>query len=180
MRAHRLTVGAGVVFAGVLGVCPPSPVSCPLAEAQELKVAFVDVGKLFDGYEKTKQNEVVLEGKGKQQEAQLQQRLEELKKLRTGMELLNNDAREGRQRQIEEKADELQRLRNSAGRTLRSERDKMAADILEDIQRAVEDYAQANAVTVVLDERSVLFGVPAIDVTDPILQILNARAGKKP
>ena len=172
MKYSRRQVVRMLVLAAVF-TCPLSPVPCPIAGAQEMKVGYVDVAKLFDNYERTKASDAALEGKGKQKEAELEGRVNDLKKLRQSLELLNDKAREARAREIEEKADELQRFRNNTARDLRRERDEIAKQILDEIQRAIQEYAKANSFTFILDERFVLFGQPGHDVTDEVLKFLN-------
>ena len=149
--------------------------------AQEMKIGYVNLGKVFDGYERTKASEAALEQRGKQKEAEFEGRMNELKKLRASLELLNADARDAKTREIEEKSEELQRFRNAAARDLGRDRDRAARDLLKAIQDGITNYAKANGYSMILDSRSLLFAVPAFDVTDPVLQILNSQAkGTKP
>jgi outer membrane protein len=153
---------------------------CPAAWAEELKIAYVDMGKLFDNYERTKTSEAVLEKKGKQKEAELEGRVNELKKLRESLELLNDKAREAKAREIEAKADELKRFRTNTARDLRQERDEMAQRILQEIQAVVTDYGKTNGFSMILDERTMLYGRPTYDATDEVLALLNSRYKAKP
>lgn len=152
----------------VLGVLSP-------AQAEELKVGFVNLAKVFDGYNRTKASDATLEKKGKQKEAELEGRMNELKKLREGLELLNDDARELKAREIEERAEELQRFRTTTARDLRRDRDKLAKEILKEIQQALEEYAKTNGYALLIDSRSLLYGRSAEDVTDEVLTLLNSR-----
>lgn len=177
MHSRRLTI-AIVFLVGALCTYPLSPIPCLTVEAAELKIGYVNLAKVFDGYERTKASDAVLEGKGKQKETEFEGRMNELKKLRQNLELLNDQVREAKTREVEEKADELQRFRANTARDLRRERDKIAKEILAEIQRGVEEYAKANGFSLILDERSLLYGQPAYDVTDAILTQLNSRAQK--
>jgi len=154
--------------------------TCPLLGAEEFKIAYVDVGKLFDHYERTKASEAVLEKKGKQKETELEGRVNELKKLRESLELLNDKAREAKAREIEAKADELKRFRTNSARDLRQERDEVAQQILQEIQAVVTDYGKTNGFSIILDERTMLYGQPAYDATDEVLALLNRRYKAKP
>lgn len=147
--------------------------------AQELKIGYVNIPKVFDSYERTKALEAGLEKKGQQKESELQGRMNELKKLRESVELLNDQAREAKMRDIEEKTDALKRFRSNVARELSRERDQMAGQILKEIQQTVVDYAKANNFSLILDERSVLFGQSVYDATDEILTALNNRTAKK-
>ena len=165
-----------VVWLGLLGV----GLACPTLGAEEFKVGYVSVGKVFDGYERTKLSDATLEKQGKQKEGELEGRLNELKKLRQNLELLSNEAREAKTKEVEEKTDELQRFRAGTARDLRRERDKIATEILQEIQQAVEEYAKGNGYSLILDGRSLLYGQSAQDVTGEVLKLLNSRYAKKP
>lgn len=164
-----------VAVTALLISCLMSHVSCPPVGAEELKIAYVNMAELFDNYERTKSSDADLERRGKQKEVEFETRLNELKKLRQGLELLNDQTREAKARDIEERSDELQRFRASAARELRRERDRIAKQILQEIQQAVQDYAKANGFSLVLDDRSVLYGQPVYDATQEILVLLNSR-----
>jgi outer membrane protein len=145
------------------------------AGEEGLKVGVVNVARIFDEYDRTKASDVVLERKGKQKETELEARMNELKKLRESLELLNEEAREAKAREVEERAEDLQRFRTSTARDLRRERDKIAKDILGEIQRAMEEYAKANGFALLLDARSILYGEGGLDVTDEVLARLNSQ-----
>jgi outer membrane protein len=148
--------------------------------AQEMKIGFVNVAKVFDGYRRTQASDATLEKKGKQKEAELQARLDELKKMRESLELLSPDAREPKERVVEEKADELQRFRTATARELRRERDRIAREILQDIDQTIKAFAAANGFALIMDERALLFGQKAADVTDAVLGTLNQQGGAAP
>jgi outer membrane protein len=149
------------------------------AQAQEMKVGFVNVAKVFDGYVKTQASDSALEKEGKQKEAELEGRMNELRKLRENLELLGDEARESKTREIEQKADDLQRFRANTARDLRRERDKIAKDLLDEIQVALDEFAKANSYTLILDSRALLYAENAHDITDQVLKVLNAKAAPK-
>lgn len=159
--------------------CFLTSVFCPLIWAEELKVGYVDMAKVFDGYYRTKTIDAQLETLGKQKETELKSRMEDLRKLRQGLELLSDQAREARERDIEEKSDELQRFRTTTARDLRREREKVAGEIFREIGQGITDYANANGFTLILDGRSLLYGQPGRDVSDAVLNLLNSRATTK-
>ena len=151
-----------------------------LLSAAETKIAYVSIARVFEGYQRTKNSDAVLEKKGKQKEAELEGRVAELKKLRQNLELMADDAKESKAREIEEKTDELQRFRNATARDLGRERDRIAKELLKEIQQTVEQYGTKNGFAMILDDRSLLYGQPAYDVTDEILNALNAPRGAAP
>ena len=151
---RRITIALAIGAAAV-GVLSPSRA----VMSGELKIGYVNLVKVFDNYERTKAADAELEKQGKQKDTELQARLNELKKMREGLELLNEQAREAKTREI--------------GR----ERQKLADTIFVDIQRVIDDYAKANGFSLILQkEKAVLYGEPAYDVTDEIMKLLNSRA----
>ncbi|MBI3087412.1 MAG: OmpH family outer membrane protein [Candidatus Omnitrophica bacterium] len=143
--------------------------------AAELKVGYVDLAKVFDSYRRTGESDQVLQQKSKQKQAELEGRVEELKKLRQSLELLNDQAREAKAREIEEKSDELKRLKSRSERELLGERNEMAKTILQEIGQTVAEYAKTNSFSVVLNQQMLLYGEEAYDVTDEVLKLLNDR-----
>lgn len=161
----------------VTGSWPPT--LGPSAEAEQLKMGYVDISRLFDEYERTKRSESLLEQKGKQKEEELERRLGDLKKLREGLELLSDEARDARAREIDKRADELRRLGAYSKRDLVKERDQTAQEILREIRQVVQEYAKANGFALLLDRQALLYGQDVYDVTDKVLQELNAREGTR-
>ncbi len=170
-----VTIGIGIIVGSAASIA-----WCPGLEAEELKVGYVNIGKVFDGYERTKVSDAALEKKGKEKETEFEARVNELKKLRQGLELLNNETKETKLHEVEKKEDELQQFRNATARDLGRERDKVAKEILREIQQGVQDYAKANGFSLILDERSLLYGQPAYDATSDVLKLLNSRTSKTP
>lgn len=149
------------------------------AGAEGLKIGYVNVWKVFNGYQRTKDSEGILEQKGKQKQAELENRVNELTKLRQGLELLNDQARQTKTREIEEKSDALQQLETKSQREFIRERNEAAKQILDEIDQAVKDYATANGFALLLDERSLLYGQDAYDATTEVLRMLNDRYAPK-
>ena len=169
-----------VAVAGVVG--PPPPAPCPLAGAAELKIGYVNLVRVFDSYQRTKDSEQVLEQQGKQKQAELEGRLGELKKMRQNLELLSDQTKDAKSKELEEKSDEFQRMKTKSERELVRDRNQVAKQILEEIDGAVTAYAKANGFSLVLDQRSLVVGDDAYDLSDEVLKSLNDRyaaSGKK-
>ena len=184
MNRHSKLKKAGVAtpaFSGwslLVGCLLSFAIVCPLW-ADEVKIGYVDLATVFDGYDRTKESEKGLERKGEKKQQELRNRAAELSKLRESIELLSNEAREAKVEEIEEKSDQLQRLKTRSERKLLRERNELARDILRDIDRAVADYAKKNNFTLILDQRSVVYVQDAYDLTDQVLEALNARYAAK-
>jgi Skp family chaperone for outer membrane proteins len=82
-------------------------------------------------------------------------------------------------KELEEKSDEFQRLKTKSQRELLRERNETAKVILDDIEHAVAEYAKANGFSIILDQRSLLYGTEMYDTTDAVLKMLNERYATK-
>ncbi len=159
----------------ILVCCALAAVCAPVGQAAELKIGYVNLAKLFDDYQRTKDSERLLAQKGEQKETQLKAQAADLKKMRDGLEPLNAQARETKVKDIEEKSDEFQRLKARAERDLVQERNQTAKIILDEIEQTVTDYAKTNNFSLIVDQRSLLYGQEAYDMTDELSKMLSQR-----
>lgn len=159
---------------GTLVVALAAP-AAPAAAADAVRIGYVNLAKVFDDYQRTKESEQALEARGKQRQQQLEGQLGKLKDLRSELDVLSDQAREAKTREIEEQSDEFKRLRTRSERELLTQRNQVAKQILDEITAVVTEYAQANGFSLVLDQRSLLYGQDTYNLTDEILKILNDR-----
>ena len=149
-----------------------SPV-CEKAFAKELKVAYVDLAKIFDEYKKTKDSEKVLEEKGKGKEDERAKMVDEVKKLKDEQALLSEKAKGEKQSAIDTKIKALQDYDTKTRNELMKDRNDMLGGIMKDIEKVVSDYAKANGYDIVLNSRMLLYGADQYDLTGEILTRLN-------
>lgn len=172
-RGWRRTLKRGGLVIGVAALW--MTVACPLVSASEVTIGYVDMVALFDKYQRTQRSESILEQQGKTKESELTRRLDELRRLREGLDLLSDEARDARVFEIEERADALKRFGKHTKLELARERDRVAQGIIEDIQQTVKDYAKDHGFSLILDERLLLYGQEGDDLTEAILTVLNAN-----
>lgn len=147
--------------------------ACEKAYAKELKMAYVDLAKVFDEYKKTKDAEKTLEEKGKVKEDERKKMVDELRKLKDEQTLLSEKARGEKQATIDAKIKVLQDFDNKARNDLVKERNDMLGGIMKDIEGVVSEYAKASGYDIVLNSRMLLYGAEQYDVTADILGKLN-------
>lgn len=148
---------------------------CGKAFAKELKLAYVDLAKVFDEYGKTKDSEKVLEGKGKTKEAERAKLVDEVKKLKDEQALMSEKAKAEKQGAIDMKIKALQEYDMKARNELVKDRNDMLAGIMKDIEGVVSDYAKASGYDMVLNSRMLLYGAEQYDLTTQILEKLNKK-----
>ncbi len=149
-----------------------------LASAASEKIGYMDLGKVFDDYNKTKDLDKELEAKGNTKEAEREKMVNEIKKLRQELDLLSDKAKEAKQAQIEERIKKLQDFERDARDSLRKERDDMARQILKEITDTINEIAKKEVYLLILDKRAMLYGREGDDLTNNILKVLNDRYAK--
>lgn len=149
--------------------------NCLSVSAEEIKIGYINLAKTFDEYEKTKQYDKSLEKKGDKQEKTRQKLVDEIKKLKDEMVLLSDKGKEEKQTIIDEKIKKLQEFDKETRDELRRERDDMVRDILREIDKVIQDYGKKKGYTVILNDRMLVYGNEAIDITGDIIDILNKK-----
>ena len=143
------------------------------AYAKELKLAYVDLGRVFDEYKITKDSEKDLEAKGKAKEAERKGLVDELKKLKDEQAMLSDKAKGEKQTAIDNKMKALNDFDTKARADLMKERNDKLNAIMKDIEKVVTDFAKENGYDMVLNSRTLLYGAEPYDLTAEILKRLN-------
>ncbi len=147
--------------------------------AVEAKIAYVDVGKAFDEYQKTKDADSTLEKKGQSKQDEREKKVDTIKKLKDELALLSEDARKKRQADLDQSLKDLQDFDSRVRDELRRERDSIVRDILKEIDEIISDYGNKQGYSLILNDRVLLYGRQDMDITSQIIQILNERYKKK-
>ena len=143
-----------------------------LAYAQE-KLAYVDLGRVFDEYKKTQEYDKILEKKQKAYEEEREKKLDEVKKLQEKLSLLSEEERESRKSDLEKKISQLQEFDRSSTQDLRKQRDDKVQVLFKDISKAIETYARKSGIALVFDKRGLAYEAKNLDITAQVLKILN-------
>lgn len=171
-KTFALTLGTLLAAAGLLGM----PVQ---AQAADLKIGYVDVPKVFDEYDKTKEFDKSLEGKGASKQADRDKLVSEIKKLRDEAELLTGKAKDDKQVAIDEKIKGLQEFDRSTRDMLRKERDGMVRDILKEIEAVIQDLGKAQGYSYIINNQALVFKSETGDLTNQVTKALNDQYAKK-
>lgn len=152
-----------------IGFC----LTLPSAWAKLDKVGYVDVTKVFDGYQKTKDNDVTLQEAGKKKEEERDALVHEVRRLKDEQALLAENAREKKQEEVDAKIRELQEYDAAARRELGEERNKKVREIFKDIDDTVQRFGEKKGYDLILNDRVLLYRSAALDVTEEVLNELN-------
>ncbi|MBI4353347.1 MAG: OmpH family outer membrane protein [Candidatus Omnitrophica bacterium] len=143
------------------------------------KIGYVDLARIFDEYQKTKELDKSLEARGAQKQAERDKMVAEVKRLRDEAELLSAKAKEDKQVSIDDKIKTLQEFDRSTRDTLRRERDSMVRDILKEIEAVIGDYGKAQGYSFIFNDRVLVFKDEQSDLTPQVVKALNGSYAAK-
>ena len=152
--------------------------SCSPAQAEGEKFAFIDVAKVFDDYQKTKDNDSVLQKEAEVKEEERNSLVQGIRQLKDETELLSDDAKLSKQAEIDKKVGALQEFDLEARKTLGEQRRGMIQEIFNDIDVVVQEYGKKNNLDFILNDRAVLYHRPDRNVTEVVLKELNKNYSK--
>ena len=193
MKKLFLTLLSAAVFAGIV----------PLkADDLPLKIAVIDMNRVFQEYNKTKINEAKLKKQAEIYKEYSTQLAQSLAKLRQEFVKLRDDSqnmvftaaeRENRRmnaqekyRQAAAKEAELREYNRDRQRQLRDEYEKLRSSILADISNVVSSKCLAEGYGLVLDKSGrslnniplVVYSSKTLDITESVIKTLNMGQNK--
>lgn len=163
---YRKLVVMGLAFLGVLSMTTGAAFAAG-------KIAYVDLSQTFDKYEKTKIYDDELGQIQKDKEKDLTQLADEIKAIEDKMPLLSEKEKGAKQKELDEKNARLKQTSQQVALDLRKERDDRLKEILQDIEKVIQSYAQKNQYDFILNDRVLLYGSASADVTQDIIDLLN-------
>ena len=170
-------------------------VATAVSACADSKVASVDMKKLFNGYYKTKLAQSSLEGRKLELRKEIKDMADGLEKAQTDYKqlldqvndpALSADERDKRKQAAADKAKEItssrtaiEQFQRQAEAQLADQSQRMSANLVGEIQKAVADKAKAGGYTLVMNAGStevVVFASDTNDLTVTVLAQLNAGA----
>ncbi len=139
------------------------------------KIGYVDLSRLFDEYHKTKEYDAVLEAKHGNLEKIGKEKIEKIKESEGKLALLKEDQKAALEKEIDLMKGEAEEFVRQEQSNLTKERNEKIREILLEIEKIVSDFAAQNGYDVILNDRVLIYGNPAQDLTEGILTILNKQ-----
>jgi len=147
--------------------------------AAEAKFAYVDLATAFDSYQKTKDYDTKLQDMQQGKQKEIDVKVKEIKDAQDKLPLLAEKEKAKKQAEIDAKTKDLQDFQRKAETELREQRDNSLKEILKDIQDVVNDMSKKEKYMFVFNERVLLYGDPALDITKTVVDKLNSQVSKK-
>jgi outer membrane protein len=139
------------------------------------KMAFVNLNRVFDEYNKTAQFDKILEEKTLGYQKERNAKLEKIQEAERRMNLLKEDEREKLAVQIQKDKDALMEFDRQKQTDLRKERDEKIRDILLEIEQVIKDFAEKEKYDFIFNDRVLIYGLATLDLTETIISTLNKK-----
>ena len=170
--------------------------------AAEPTIAFVSMERLFDDYYKTKAANIQLKARFESMDAPRRELMNQVKTLKNEIEKLGTEARDKslsdaerdkKRTAAEEKFDKfreaeakLAEFDNTYKKQFGEQMKKSQQQLVGEIREVIEAYVKEHGIRIAFDSsgktlnnvESVVYYDPALDLTEPILAILNKNATK--
>ncbi|MCR4337829.1 MAG: OmpH family outer membrane protein [Candidatus Omnitrophica bacterium] len=143
------------------------------------KIGFVDLSKIFDGYQKTKEYDEVLGKKQAEYEKSRNAKIEKLKEAQGKLALLKESEKEKAGKEMEQMKSDLLTYDQAERTELTKDRDEKIREILLEIEKQVSEFAKKEGYDFIINDRVLIYSNDALDITEPILKQLNAGYTKK-
>lgn len=145
------------------------------AQNTAIKVAYVDLSKIFDEYGKTKEYDKLLEQKHSTFEKEHNDKLQKIKESQDKLSLLKDEEKNKMIEQIDKQKAELMEFDRQKQADLRKQRDEKIREILLEIEKVIKDYAVQEKYTLVFNDKVLAYADASMDITASVLKLLNDR-----
>ncbi|MFH0984956.1 MAG: OmpH family outer membrane protein [Candidatus Omnitrophota bacterium] len=162
------------VKAGLLAILLVVSLVLP-AFAAEMKFAYVDVGEVFDNYQRTKDQDLMLKTAGEAKEKERAEMATKIRSMEDELALLAADARATKQEQLIEKKRQLEDFDRVVRQQLAEQRDKVVREIFQEIDAIVQDLSAKGGYDMVFNKRVLLAQKKNFDITPQV----SAELAKK-
>ncbi len=149
------------------------------AEAQPLKIAVVDLTRVFKEYKKTQKMETALENLSKAKQSERDKKVSEIKDMKDELALLNDAARDQKRQAFEDQLKGLSEFDQQTKEGLRDQRETSIGTLLKEIEAVVSLYAKDKGFDLVLSDRAILYRSDAVDVSGDVIAVLNQQDSGK-
>ncbi len=139
-----------------------------------LKVATVDMQKAIRTVPDGKAAKSKLESDAKTKQSRLDKSQDELKRMKDELEkqasLLKEEVKREKFKVYQQKLVELQESYVQLQNDLKAQEEKLLKPILEKLKKTIQQVSEARGFTLVIEQGSVLYVLPALDITDAVIK----------
>ena len=165
----------GLIFTVVFGL------ACVMsAQAKEMKFAFVDLSRVFDNYQKTKDSDAVLQKDSQAFQQERDKMIEKIRDAQGKLALLKESEKQKMQVDIDKQKADLIEFDKQKRTELAKQRDEKVREILLEIEKNVSEMAKKDGYDMIFNDRVLVYGDQTMNLTEKVLKGLNdSYPGKK-
>jgi outer membrane protein len=154
------------------------------AQAQDLKIGFVDLQRALNESEAGKHAKDEFRGQIDKVQNDLKRKKEDLDRMKEQMEkkgaVLKEEERRNMEKDFQKKARDFERTVKDTQAEMQGKDNEMTGKILADLQEVIQELGRTENYTMILEaSTNVLYGNPSADLTERIIETYNSRGPKK-
>lgn len=143
------------------------------AQAKDVKIAYVELGGVFNNYQKTKAYDTKLQKESQDVQKQMEDMVKKFRDEQGKLALLKEDEKQKLQASLEQKQKEIIDFRESKKTELAKKFEDMRKEIIIEIEKVVSDIAKKDGYTFILNDTVILYGEKESNITEQVLKALN-------
>jgi outer membrane protein len=175
---HRATL-VGLIALGAFFLAGAGPA----VSADSPKIGVVNIEKLLENSQAGKSVQSQLKAERDKLEADLKQKANDIqeadKRLQRETTVMSRETREEKERELRIKGADFQSLQKKYRNDLQDLERQLMGQLKDDINALVTDIGKKEGYTLIISNISVLYSVPSNDLTDRLIQELDAKTKKK-
>jgi outer membrane protein len=144
-----------------------------IASAKDLKIAYVDLSRVFDNYQKTKEFDAVLQKEGESFQKDRDAMIVKIRDAQSKLDLMKDSEKVKMQADIEKQKNDVVAFDKQKRSELAKRRDDKVREILQEIEKIVSGIAKRDGYTLVLNDRVMIYGEPELNITEEVMKTLN-------
>jgi outer membrane protein len=150
--------------------------------ADVAKIGVVSIQKILQNSTVGKSIQVTLKKEGAKKEADLKTRQSEIENIRKRLEresmVMSREMRDEKERDLRIKINDFKTLQQKYTTEMQRMNSQLTQQILADIEQLIEEIGKKGGYLLIMDKRGVLYAPGSVDITDQLIQKLNAKAAK--
>jgi len=155
----------------------------PAFSADPVKIGVVDLQKILETSNSGKAAQNELKAQRDKMQADMKQRGNEIQEIESRMQreamVMSKETREEKEREHRIKVSDFQALQRKYQGDLQEIERKLMGRLQTEITSLVSDIAKKEGYLLVISNIGVIYSLPSTDITERLIQELNAKSGKK-
>lgn len=145
--------------------------------ANYLKIGYVDIKEVFEGYEEAQESLKLLEVELKEKESHLENLNKELEKLEKELQsqemVLTTEIKDKRKKEIKTKKEKLIQLAQTYEDGLKAKNEELQKKYLQKINEVINTIGQEEKYDIIIEKNLILYGREEFNISDKIILYLN-------